>query len=278
MSVVIPPVHLLLMMFSGWVNRRQVDVLEYLKEENRILKERLGGRRIQFTDAETSRLARKASALGRRVLNELETLVTPDTLMRWYRNLIARKWNYSHRRGPGRPRVMRTIVNLIVRMALENPSWGYTRIQGALANLGHEVGRGTIANTLREQGIDPAPERGKHTSWSTFLKAHWECVAATDFFTVEVCTARGLVTFYVLFLDLASRTVKIAGVTANPGAAWMTQIARFIANYRLRIQAVSCSEHRRDGMMCSAEEILSEVRSWQSGNRRGPRPDDPLLM
>ena len=127
MSVVIPPVHLLLMMFSGWVNRRRVDVLEYLKEENRILKERLGGRRIQFTDAERSRLARKASALGRRVLNELETLVTPDTLMRWYRNLIARKWNYSHRRGPGRPRIMRTIVNLIVRMALENPSWGYTR-------------------------------------------------------------------------------------------------------------------------------------------------------
>jgi putative transposase len=218
MSVVIPPVHLLLMMFSGWVNRRQVDVLEYLKEENRILKERLGGRRIQFTDAERSRLARKAYALGRRVLNELETLVTPDTLMRWYRNLIARKRNYSHRRGPGRPRIMRTIVNLIVRMALENPSWGYTRIQGALANLGHEVGRGTIANTLREQGIDPAPERGKHTSWSTFLKAHWECVAATDFFTVEVCTARGLVTFYVLFfLDLASRAVQIAGVTTTPG-------------------------------------------------------------
>lgn len=122
---------------------------------------------------------------------------------------------------------MNTIVDLIVRMALENRAWGYTRIQGALANLGHEVGRGTIANTLREQGIDPAPERGKHTSWSTFLKAHWECVAATDFFTVEVCTARGLVTFYVLFfLDLASRTVKIAGVTTNPGDAWMTQIAR----------------------------------------------------
>jgi transposase InsO family protein len=89
------------------------------------------------------------------------------------------------------------------------------------------VGRGTIANTLREQGIDPAPERGKHTSWSAFLKAHWECVAATDFFTVEVCTVRGLVTFYVLFfLDLASRTVKIAGVTTNPADAWMTQIAR----------------------------------------------------
>jgi transposase InsO family protein len=227
MSAAIPPLPLLLMMFSGWVNRRQVDVIEYLTEENRILKERLGGKRIQFTDAERRRLARKACVLRRRVLNELETVVTPDTLMRWYPNLIARKWNYIHRRGPGRPRIMSTIVDLIVRMALENRSWGYTRIQGALANLGHEVGRGTIANTLREQGIDPAPERGKHTSWSAFLKAHWECVAATDFFTVEVCTVRGLVTFYVLFfLDLASRTVKIAGVTTNPADAWMTQIAR----------------------------------------------------
>ena len=125
------------------------------------------------------------------MLNELETVVTPDMLMRGYRNLIARKWNYIHRRGPWRPRIMGTIVDLIVRMALENRSWGYTRIQGALANLGHEVGRGTIANTLRERGIDSAPERGKHTSGSTFLKAHWECVAATDFFTVEVCTVRG---------------------------------------------------------------------------------------
>jgi putative transposase len=226
MSAAITSLPLLLMMFSGWVNRRQVAVIEYLQEENRILKERLGGRRVRFTDAERRRLARKAYALGRKVLDELETMVTPDTLM-WYRNLIAQKWNYSHRRGPGRPRIMSTIVDLIVRMALENRSWGYTRIQGALANLGHEVGRGTIANTLREQGIDPAPERGKRTSWSTFLKAHWECVAATDFFTVEVCTARGLVTFYVLFfLDLASRTAKIAGATSNPGDAWMTQIAR----------------------------------------------------
>jgi putative transposase len=142
---------LLLMMFSGWVNRRQVDVIDYLQEDNRILKERLGGRRVRSTDAERRRLARKAYALGRKVLDELETVVTPDTLMRWYRNLIAQKWNYSHRRGPGRPRIMSTLLDLIVRMALENRSWGYTRIQGALANLGHEVGRGTIANTLRNR-------------------------------------------------------------------------------------------------------------------------------
>ena len=175
-----------------------MDLIEYLQEENRVLKERLGGRRLRFTDAERCRLARKAQALGRKVLNELETLVTPDTLMRWYRELVASKWNYSHRRGPGRPRVMKTIVELILQMALENPSWGYTRIQGALANLGHQVGRGTIANILRDNGIEPAPERDAHPRWSTFLKAPWECLAATDFLSVEVCTMRGLVTQYVL--------------------------------------------------------------------------------
>jgi hypothetical protein len=154
-------------------------------------------------------------------------MVSPETLLRWYRDLVALKWNYSHRRGPGRPRIMRTIAELIVRMALENRSWGYTRIKGALANLGHKVGRSTIANTLREQGIDPAPQRAQHTSWSTFLKAHWECVTATDFFTVEVCTLRGLVTHYVLFfIDLASRSVEIAGITTHPNEAWILQIAR----------------------------------------------------
>src|ERR1700694_2002149 len=96
------PLQLLLVIFAGWVNRRQWDVIEYLQEENRVLQERLGGRRIRFTDAERRRLARKAQALGRKVLNELETLVTPDTLLRWYREMLAFKWNYSHRRSPGR--------------------------------------------------------------------------------------------------------------------------------------------------------------------------------
>ena len=223
----IHPLQLLLTLVAGWINRRQLDAIDYLKEENRLLKDRLGGRRLRFTDAERRRLARRAHALGRKALSELDTLVTPDTLMRWYRTLVARKWTYTHRRGPGRPRTVEAIVQLIVRMALENPSWGYTRIQGALANLGHQVGRGTIANILREEGIDPAPERGKRTSWSTFLKAHWGSIAATDFFTVEVLTMRGLVTQYVLFfIDLASRTVKIAGITPHPSGEWMMQIAR----------------------------------------------------
>src|SRR5882724_10192679 len=217
MSPPFQPLQLLLVIFAGWVNRHQLNVIEYLQEENRVLKEHLGGRGIRFTDAERCRLARRAHVLGRKVLNELRTLVTPDTLLRWYREMVACKWDYSHRRGPGRPRVMQTIVNLVVRMALENRSWGYTRIQGAMANLGHEVGRGTIANILREYGIDPAPERDQRMRWSAFLRAHLECTAATDFFTVEVFTARGLVTHYVLFfIDIASRVVKIAGITPHP--------------------------------------------------------------
>jgi putative transposase len=222
---------MLLLMFASWVNRHQLDVIEYLQEENRVLKERMGGRRLRFTDAERWRLARKAQALGRKVLNELETLVTPDTLLRWYWELVASKWNYRRRRGPGRPRVMKTIVDLILRMALDNPSWGHTRIRGALANLGHQVGRGTIANILKENGIEPALERDGHTRWSTFLKAHWECLAATDFLSVEVCTFRGFVTHYILFfIDIASRSVHVAGITPHPDNSWMMQIARNVTD------------------------------------------------
>jgi hypothetical protein len=101
---------------------------------------------------------------------------------------VARKYDGSSRRGPGRPRTEEVIVELILRMAEENPRWGYTRIQGALSNLGHDIGRTTVKRILLENGIDPAPERGRRTSWATFLKAHWGAIAAIDFFTVEAVT------------------------------------------------------------------------------------------
>jgi len=120
---------------------------------------------------------------------------------------------------------------LIVRMAQDNPSWGYTRIQGALANLSHKVGRGTIANTLKRNGIEPSPERSRRTPWSTFLKAHWKVLAASDFLTVEVWTGRGLVTHYLLFvISLADRVVNIAGITTRPDESWMLQIARNVTD------------------------------------------------
>ena len=185
------------------------------------------GQRIRFTDPERVLLARKAKAVGRKALLELETIVSPDTLLRWHRRLIAEKWNFVHRRAPGRPGIMQKISGLIVRMAQDNPGWGYTRIQGALANLGHRVGRGTVANVLKRSGIEPSPERRKRTTWSTFLKAHWKVLAASDFLTVEVWTGRGLVTHYLLLvISLVDRVVQIAGITTRPDEAWMLQVAR----------------------------------------------------
>jgi len=110
---------------------------------------------------------------------------------------------------------MKTIVDLILRMAQDNPAWGYTRIRGALANLGHQAGRGTIANILREHGIEPAPERDRNTRWSTFLKAHWECLTATDFLSVDVYTIMGLVTYYIT----TSSSSSTAQLLSPPGCA-----------------------------------------------------------
>ena len=227
MGSVPPLLTFLLMVVSGWVHRRQLIVIEFLQAENRLLKERLRGKRIRFTDAERALLARKAKAVGRKALLKLDTLVSPETLMRWHRRLVAEKWNFANRSGPGRPGIMREIENRILRMAQENPGWGYTRIQGALANLSHQVGRGTIANVLERNGIEPAPERSKRTTWSTFLKAHWKILAASDFFSVEVWTPRGLVTYYILFvINLADRVVNIAGITTKPDEGWMLQMGR----------------------------------------------------
>jgi transposase InsO family protein len=212
---------------AGWINRQQQDVIAYIQEENRILKGKLKGKRIRFTDDERRRLAVKGKILGRKVLREVASIVTPDTILAWHRKLIARKWDYSKRRGPGRPRVADEIARLTVRMAQENPGWGYTTIRGALFNLGHTVARETVRNILKEHGIVPAPERHKRIPWSTFLKSHWDCIAAADFFTVEVWSRVGLTRYYVLFfIKLSSRRVHVAGITEYPYGAWMKQIGR----------------------------------------------------
>ena len=172
---------------AGWINRQPRDVLDSLQEEHRVRREQLGPGRLRFTDAQRRRLAAQATSLGRRGRRDLHTLVTPDTLLRWPRQLIARQYDGRGRRGPGRPRVMDTIRRLIVRMATENREWGYPHIRGALGNLGHQVARGTLANVLKERGREPAPERKKRTTWRELLAAHWDVLAA-DCFTVEVGT------------------------------------------------------------------------------------------
>ena len=217
----------MLLVFAGWANRRQLEVIAYLQEENRVLREQLGGKQLRFTDGQRRRLAAKGRVLGRRVLNQLSGLVTPDTILHWYRELIARKYDGSSRRGRGRPGTAASLQDLVVQLARENPSWGYTRLRGALGNLGHALGRNTIKRILLSHGIEPAPARGKAMPWKTFLKAHFGVIAATDFFSVEVLTLTGLVRYVVLFIiDLESRRVHIAGVVRQPHGGWMKQVAR----------------------------------------------------
>ncbi|MCH9675128.1 MAG: hypothetical protein K0U93_27035, partial [Gammaproteobacteria bacterium] len=138
------PLQFLLVLFAGWVNRYQCDVIEYLEEENRALREKLGPKRLLFSDRQRRRLAAKAKRIGRKGLFNIQTLVTPDTLLRWYRTLIANKYDGSITRRPGRPKTASELEQLIVRIARENSSWGYTRIQGALYNVGHNIGRNTV--------------------------------------------------------------------------------------------------------------------------------------
>jgi hypothetical protein len=215
---------LLLTLLTGWLDRQERDALRYLLEENRVLRRQLRGRRLLLTDADRRRLAVRASRLGRGRLREIATVVTPDTLLRWHRQLVARKWTYARRR-PSRRGVLTEIRRLTVRMAEENPTWGYTRIQGALKNVGHRVGRSTIARILKSAGLPPQPERP--TSWQTFVRAHWGVIAGADFFTTEVWTWRGLVTYYSVFvIDLASRRVQIVGSTPHPDGLFMRQVTR----------------------------------------------------
>ena len=173
------------------------------------------------------RLAAKGKALGRRVLSKYGSIVTPDTILRWHRELIARRYDGSSVRGSGRPPVAKAIRALVVRVASENEGWGYTRIVGELSKLGHRVSRSTVRRILKERGIGPAPKRLAHMPWSKFLKAHWEAIAAADFFTVEVWTRVGLIRYLVFFvIDVPTRRVEIAGIAPVPTGLWMQQAAR----------------------------------------------------
>jgi putative transposase len=221
------PFRFLLMAVAGWMNQQQLELIDYLREENRVLREQLGQRRLRFNDDQRRRLAVRAKGLGNKLLREMATIVTPETLLAWHRRLIAQKYDGSGKRGCGRPRKSEEIEDLVVRMAKENRSWGYRRIQGALSNLGHEVGRGTIAEILARHGIEPAPERERKTNWKEFLTQHWDLIVAADFFTVEAWTKRGLQRFVILFfIELSTRKVEIAGIGSGPNGLWMNQIGR----------------------------------------------------
>jgi len=237
---------------TGTVDQELLVRNEYLVAENRILKAQLKTP-LRLTDAERATLAEIAHRLGRRALEEVANVMKPDTIMGWYRKLVARIFDgCKSRRYPGGTRIDGEIEALVVRMARENSSWGYDRIVGAMANLGYKLSDQTVGNILLRQGILPAPKRTRETTWADFIRTHMSVLAGTDFFSVEVLTLRGLVTYYVLFfIHLESRKVEIAGVTPHPNEVWMKQIARnvtmdewgFLGNCRYLI-------HDRDTKYC----------------------------
>ena len=229
MSFILQPWHIVLLALSAMIDGERDKAIDYLLMENQVLREKLGKGRILLNDDQRRRLAVKGKVLGRKALHEIATIVTPDTILRWHRQLVATKWDYSNLRRStiGRPRIREKIVLLIVRLAKENGGWGYDRIQGALKNVGFHISDSTIGNVLKAHGIEPAPDRDKKTTWKDFLKAHWDVMGATDFTTVEVWKPWGLETYYILVvMKLSTRRIEIAGITTNPNGVWMKQRGR----------------------------------------------------
>jgi transposase InsO family protein len=212
---------------SGSVDEELLLRNEYLVAENRILRDQIKGR-LQLSDADRQTLAEIGKKLGKKALEEVANIVKPDTILGWHHKLAADKFDGSdQRKSPGRPRVNEELEDLIVQMATDNRSWGYDRLAGVLSELGYDISDQTVGNILKRRGLPPAPERKKTTTWREFIRTHMNVLWATDFFSTEVWTFGGLVTFYVLFfIKLDTREVHIAGITSSPNEAWMMQMAR----------------------------------------------------
>jgi transposase InsO family protein len=195
---------------------KDVEIL-VLRHQLKILRRKAGRPRLRRLDKVL--LAAAARVLPRH--RWASFMVRPQTLLRWHRELVRRKWTYKAR-GAGRPPISHEVSELVVCMAKENPRWGYPRIKGELQKLGIRVSATWIKGVLRREGLGPAPRRGP--SWGEFLRAQAEGIIACDFFTTETLFLR---TLYVLFfIELSTRRVHVAGVTPNPGWAWVTQQAR----------------------------------------------------
>ena len=252
----------LLAYITGTVDQELLLRNEYLVAENRILKAQIQCR-LLLSDAERATVAEISRRLGRKALAEVAAVAKPDTILGWYRKLIANKLDGSKaRRTHGRPKIEQQAEELVLCMAKENPSWGYDRIVGALANLGHQLSDQTVGNILRRHDIPPAPKRKRTAGWKDFIRTHLDVLAGTDFFTVEVLTLKGLITYYVLFfIHLKSRKVCLAGMTPHPHEEWMKQIARnvtletwgFLENCKYLL-------HDRDGKFCTSFDQIIESK------------------
>ena len=225
-----------------WIAGEQEGVIAYLIAENRVLKAQLRGRRVRLSDAERRRLALLGARLGRRILTEVASTVRPDTLRRWHRELTVRQRTYPKRR-PGRPTVDPEIRRLVVRMATENPSWGYTRIQGALKNLGHRVARTTVANILAEHGILPSGRRPM--SWRTFLRAHLDVMLGAGRLISAIWSLRKWVTYRaVCAIEPCSRRVRSMAASPYPHEQVLRRLADVVGSVLVGPRVRICHRDR----------------------------------
>jgi putative transposase len=202
---------------------KDVELL-VLRHENQVLRRQLSGR-LRWDHADRLWLAALSRLVSRRRWAEAFP-VTPATIWRWHRDLVARKWDYASRRQPGRPSTGTSVKALIVRMARENPAWGHRRIQGELARLGHAIAASTVWEILHAAGIDPAPRRSGPT-WRQFLTAQAHAIIACDFLVVETVLLQRL--YVLVFIEHGTRRLHLAGVTAHPTGGWVVQQARNLA-------------------------------------------------
>ena len=245
---------------TGEVDQSLLLKIEYLIEENRVLRSQIE-KRILLTDAERSILAQKAIVLGK-LMADTVTIVKPETILKWHRRLIAKKFDGTkNRKTHGRPPIIPEIEELVLTMARDNPSWGYDRIARAMKNLGHNISDQTVGNILKRNGIAPSPERERNTTWAEFIRRHKEVLWATDFFATEVWSMIGLTTFYVLFfIQISTRRVVLGGITVSPNEQWMKQIARNVSGWGGEMAGARYLIHDRDSKYTqSFDEILSAV-------------------
>jgi putative transposase len=245
---------------TGSVNEDLLSRIEYLLEENRVLRNQID-KPILLTDHERRTLAEKAVALGK-LMADTVTIVKPETILKWHRRLVAQKFDGSRfRKHHGRPPIETELEQLVIRLARENPAWGYDRIAGAVHNLGHEISDQTVGSILLRNGLGTSPERRKNTTWASFIRQHRDVLWATDFFTAEIWTRWGLTTYYVLFfIQVQSRRIVLGGISQNPDESWMKQIARNVTGWEAELAGARYLIHDRDAKYTqSFDQILKAV-------------------
>jgi hypothetical protein len=244
----------LLVLLARSNERKEIEIL-VLRHELAIAQRQLG--RPRPNAADRALLAALSRALPRSAWSTFS--VTPKTLLRWHRQLVARRWTYCHR-GPGRLPLGASLQALIVRLARENPRWGYRRIVGELRKLGVRVSATAVRSVLGRHELPPAPRRAAPT-WRAFLRAQAASMIACDFFTVDTVSLRRL--YVLFFIELQTRRVRLAGCTSNPTGGWVTQQARNVA--------LDLAEHGRERPVRFLIHDRDAKFSWRSTSSSGPK-------